>query len=115
MQFADPDITRSELEERFLALVAASDLPRPLVNASVAGYEVDFFWAERRLVVETDGAAFHRTAGAFEEDRRRDATLQIAGYRVVRFTWRQVVNDPGGVAATLKELCYRPRSALSTA
>jgi very-short-patch-repair endonuclease len=90
---AQPDITRSELEERFLALVAAAALPRPVVNAQVAGHEVDFLWRRQRLVVETDGAATHLTPIAFEEDRRRDAALQVAGFRVVRFTWRQIIDD----------------------
>jgi len=89
----DPHITRSELEERFLALVAAAGLPRPVVNARVAGYEVDLLWRRERLVVETDGAATHLTPAAFEEDRRRDAALQVAGLRVVRFTWRQITDD----------------------
>jgi hypothetical protein len=85
-----PDITRSELEERFLALVAGAGLPRPEVNAVVCGHEVDFLWRRQRLVVETDGAAAHLTPTAFEEDRSRDAVLQLAGFRVVRFTYRQI-------------------------
>jgi hypothetical protein len=90
---AAPDITRSELEERFLALVADAGLPRPEVNAVVAGHEVDFLWRRHCLVVETDGAATHLTPTAFEADRRRDAALQVAGFRVVRFTWRQITDD----------------------
>ena len=58
-QTHDPDITRSKLEERFLALIAEAGLPRPEVNAIVGGHEVDFFWPEHRLIVETDGAATH--------------------------------------------------------
>lgn len=101
LAYADPQITRSELEERFLGLAADAGLPPPLTNAQVAGNEVDFLWPERRLVVETNGVAAHLTPTAFEEDRRRDAALQIAGYRVARFTWRQVVRDPRHVKATL--------------
>jgi hypothetical protein len=108
---AAPDITRSELEERFLALVVDVGLPRPEVNPVVAGHEVDFLWRRRRLVVETDGAATHLTPTAFEEDRRRDAALQIAGYRVVRFTWAQVTDDPRRVAATLRA-ALNPQAAL---
>ena len=104
LAIADPAITRSELEERFLALVARDGLPRPEVNATVEGFEVDFVWREARLAVETDGAATHLTPSAFEEDRRRDAVLQIAGFRVVRFTWRQVVHQPKAVAKTLLAL-----------
>ena len=105
----DPVITRSELEERFLALVAAANLPAPATNARVGRYEVDFLWRARRLVVETDGAAAHLTATAFERDRERDQQLTLAGYRVVRFTWRQVVQAPGRVAAALRELLSEPR------
>jgi very-short-patch-repair endonuclease/predicted transcriptional regulator of viral defense system len=99
---ADPDTTRSELEERFLALVADAELPRPRVNATVAGHEVDFLWRASRVIAETDGAAAHLTPTAFDEDRSRDAELQIAGFRVVRFTWRQVTRYPDGVAETLE-------------
>jgi very-short-patch-repair endonuclease len=101
---ADPDITRSELEERFLALVAGAELPRPRVNATVVGHEVDFLWPAPRLIAETDGAAAHLTPTAFDEDRRRDAALAVAGFRVVRFTWRQVARHPDGVAETLSVL-----------
>lgn len=104
LAYADPQLTRSELEERFLALVADAGLPAPLTNAQVAGYEVDFLWPERRLVVETDGIAAHLTPTAFEDDRRRDAALQIAGYRVARFTWRQVAHDARRVSMTLRAL-----------
>src|SRR5204863_6405115 len=90
---AAPAVTRSELEERFLALAAEAGLPRPEVNAMVAGHEVDFLWRDQRLIVETDGAATHLTPTAFEEDRRRDAALQVAGFRVVRFTSRQITDD----------------------
>jgi predicted transcriptional regulator of viral defense system len=43
--------TRSQLEDRFLSLIA--DLPQPLVNTRIAGIEVDFAWPG--LVVELDG------------------------------------------------------------
>jgi hypothetical protein len=101
---AVPEITRSELEERFLALVADGGLPRPEVNAVIAGHEVDFLWRRQRLVVETDGAATHLTPTAFEEDRRRDAALQVAGLRVIRFTWRAITQDPRAVDATVRAL-----------
>jgi very-short-patch-repair endonuclease len=99
-----PQATRRQLEERMLALLARHDLPRPLVNSTVEGYEVDFYWPQARLIVETDGAATHLTATAFEQDRERDAALTVAGYRVVRFTWRQLTDRAGTVAGTLRAL-----------
>ena len=67
----------------------------------VGPYEVDFLWPEHRLIVETDGAGTHLTPTAFEQDRRRDAKLTTLGYRVVRFTRRQVVEHPRATLATL--------------
>ena len=99
-----PILTRSKLERRFLKLVAQVGLERPLVNTRVLGIEVDFFWPTQRLIVETDGRDTHLTVHAFEEDRRRDAALQAAGFRVVRFTWRRVLDEPGTVAAMLERL-----------
>jgi len=88
-----PDLTRSELERRFLELISEAGLPRPVVNGFVAGHEVDFHWPAQRLVVETDGRAAHGHALAFERDRRRDLDLELAGWHVVRVTWRQVVDE----------------------
>jgi len=56
----------------------------------VAGLEVDAVWPQWRLVAELDGYAFHGTRAAFERDRERDARLQLAGYRVLRFTHRKL-------------------------
>lgn len=101
-------LTRNELEERFLHLCDSAFIPRPEVNVMLAtadGHpEVDFLWRECGLIAETDGYRSHGTRRAFERDRARDRALAVAGFRVVRFTWRQVTNGPGEVAATLRAL-----------
>lgn len=105
---AGSTVTRSELEERFLAICRGSGVPQPDVNAWIplapAGYVADFVWRGHGLIVEVDGAAAHGTRHAFEHDRRRDQRLTLAGYRVVRFTWRQVVDEPATVEATMRGL-----------
>jgi very-short-patch-repair endonuclease len=100
----EPDHTRSELEARFLALRRRHRLPQPAVNARIAGFVVDFAWPDCRLVVEVDGWGSHGTRSAFEHDRARDLHLTLLGHEVVRFTWRQLSEDPAGVAAALREL-----------
>ncbi len=102
-----PEIhTRSELEAKFLALCRTASLPSPVVNGRIGvgatALEVDFHWPSARLVVETDGHAAHGTQAAFERDRRRDQMLTAAGWRVVRFTWRQLTRRPGEVAGTVR-------------
>jgi very-short-patch-repair endonuclease len=44
-----------------------------------------------RLVVEVDGATYHTDPEAFERDRHRDAQLSALGYRVLRFSYYQVM------------------------
>ena len=87
-------VTRSELEEGFLALVRHAGLPEPEVNARLAGYEVDFLWRSPRRVIEVDGYAYHSTRQATTRDRRKDDDLEAAGYRVTRFTADQILYDP---------------------
>jgi hypothetical protein len=94
--------TRSELEQRFVALVRRAGVLAPAMNAFVAGQEVDALWEAERLVVELDGYEFHRTRAAFERDRHRDTDLRLAGYDVIRLTWRQVVSQRHAVAALLR-------------
>jgi uncharacterized protein DUF559/putative AbiEi antitoxin of type IV toxin-antitoxin system len=93
-------VTASPLEERMLALCRAHGLPRPLVNHHVEGVEVDFVFAEHRVLVEADGWRYHRSRAAFERDRERDALFARAGYRVLRVTDRQMKREPATVAAT---------------
>lgn len=102
---AEPAVpTRSELEHRFLVACREADLPAPVANTRVESFEVDFLWPVHRLVVETDGASVHLTRRAFEADRARDVALTLAGYTVVRFTWRQLTERPGEVASALRRL-----------
>lgn len=97
-------LTRSELEKKFLALCRRHRLPRPLVNARVDRYEVDFLWPEERVIVETDGFAFHGDREAFERDREKDAYLQARGYRVLRVTHRQLRDSRRKVAQSIRRL-----------
>jgi hypothetical protein len=97
-------LTLSDLEDRFRTLCADHGVPQPAANARPLGWRVDFLWPAQGLVVETDGWATHKTRTAFEEDRARDQALTVAGYRVVRFTHRQVVDRPDDIATKLSAL-----------
>jgi hypothetical protein len=108
---ATPQLTRSELEVAFRKLVQRAGLPQPLGNHTLDApdhpeLEVDFYFPTNHLVVETDGWETHRTKAAFKSDRRKDAALTAAGYRVMRFTYDDVVYEPDTVIDRLT-----PRSA----
>ncbi len=99
----EPTMTRSKAERRLLTLVARAGLPRPATNVPLHGHEVDLLWRAQRLVVEVDGYAYHAHREAFERDRRRDAELQAAGYRVIRVTWRRMADEPEALLVTLAQ------------
>jgi hypothetical protein len=105
------EVTRGELEERFLGFLERHGLPRPEVNPrlEVRGewLEVDCLWRLPRVVVELDGRAVHATAVAFERDRARDRALTAAGWHAIRITWRQLHEEPEAVAADLRRLLRR--------
>jgi very-short-patch-repair endonuclease len=94
-------LTRSELERRALRLIKRARLEPPEVNIRLHGYEVDLLWRAQRLVVELDSREHHGTDTAQDRDTRRTGNLRKHGYTTLRFTWRQVVNDPDWVASVL--------------
>jgi very-short-patch-repair endonuclease len=96
-----PAITQSKGERLLLKIVRDAGLPRPQTNVKVEGKRVDAWWPEHKLVVEIDGYPVHGHRRAFESDRATDQRLVAAGYRVMRITWRQLVERPLLVAANL--------------
>lgn len=97
-----PDRVTSELELRFLALCRHHRLPMPEANVFIGGLRVDFVWREARLVVETDGRAYHDGVIASEDDRARDARLATLGYEVLRLGWHEVVRERAATAARIR-------------
>lgn len=60
---------------------------RPILN-----YIADFYCKDLKLVVEIDGFT-HETVEAIEKDRIRDEQLRAAGYKTIRFTNNEVLNE----------------------
>jgi very-short-patch-repair endonuclease len=100
-------LTDSELERRFLPLIADVGLPMPLTQQHLNGFRVDFFWPELRLVIETDGLRYHRTPVQQARDRVRDQAHLAAGFTPLRFTHAQVRYEPEHVKATLAAVARR--------
>ena len=100
-------VTESVLEADVLRLIREAGLPEPVCQHPVPWSDatpgrVDFAYPEQRVIVEADGRRWHARYEDFERDRRRDAEAMRAGWRVLRFTWRQTRDDPGFVTSTLR-------------
>jgi hypothetical protein len=100
-------LTRGELERRFIPLAAQADLPAPLTGQRVNGFEVDFYWPDLGLVVETDGLRYHRTPAEQARDRLRDQAHTAAGLTQLRFTHEQVRYEPAYVRGILAQTASR--------
>jgi very-short-patch-repair endonuclease len=72
------------------------------VNVKLGRWEVDFLWRSQCLVVETDSWTYHRGSVAFEDDHARDLDLWQQGFTVLRFTDKQLENEPARIAADLR-------------
>ena len=91
LDLAQPEPTRSLLEDTFLPLLRKHRLPTPQVNVHVAGHRVDAYFPDHSLVVELDGWTTHGTRIAFVDDRREDfAILAATGIPTVRLASEDV-------------------------
>lgn len=83
-------LSDSDLEIYFRPIAASAGLPSPLSKQWVNGFEVDFFWPDLGLVVETDGLRYHRTPSAQKRDARRNRAHTLAGMTPLRFTHYEI-------------------------
>lgn len=102
-------LTRSQLEEAFLALLRRAEVELPELNHRLGRDLVDAVFESARVAVELDGTAWHRTRRRQEGDRRKEMRLRARGLLVVRYTARQVLEEPEKVVADLvRVLAGRP-------
>jgi very-short-patch-repair endonuclease len=106
-------LSDSDLEVLFRPITAAARLPPPRTKAKVNGFEVDFYWPDLGLVIETDGLRYHRTPTAQARDRLRDQAHTAAGLTSLRFTHRQVKYERPHVQGILARTVARLRSTAS--
>ncbi len=103
------DTARSRNERRFRRIIKRAGLPSPQGNYWVAleshpagGVEVDFAWPEKRIAVEIDSALYHETERARINDPARTRALMLAGWRVIRFSDRDLLDRPAEVATQMR-------------
>ena len=79
-------LTRSGLEDMFVAFCRVYRLPRPEMNATVDGREVDALFRAENVIVELDSWRYHRHKPSFRTDRLKDAEALAKGLVTVRIT-----------------------------
>lgn len=94
----------STLETALARLIADAGLPEPEHHYHCRGrsqtYEVDFGWPQYGVMVEADGP-IHKLPEQITFDRQRDADLQAAGNRVLRFDMHDIEGRPDHVTTCI--------------
>lgn len=57
-------------------------------------YRIDFALPDKKIGIELDGYAWHSSREAFTKDRERQRDLELAGWRIIRFSGSEAKNNP---------------------
>jgi very-short-patch-repair endonuclease len=99
---AASDGARSEAERLLIKLLRDNNITGWKANYPAGGYKVDVAFPDDRVAIETDGWAFHSSQEDFQVDRERQNKLILLGWRVLRFTWLDLVEYPQRVLAEIR-------------
>jgi len=73
------------------------------IHLPANAFLVDFFWREYRVIAEADGLAKYAADKDLIAQFQRDRLLRDAGYKVVHFTWRELVKTPELVVTRIRQ------------
>ena len=98
----------SWLEQEAIRIIAGAGLPAPRCQVRLRRHDreiarVDLLWDGPRLVAELAGHATHATRRRRQRDAQRGSELSLQGWRVVEFTYEDVVERPGYVVASIAD------------
>lgn len=102
---------KSSLERAFdHALQENPDIPPPLTNVYLRGWEIDCYWPEQRVALELDGRPYHVAKRDTERDRLKDAKLMGLGIWPLRITDRRFEHFRQEALDDLRRVLGLPRS-----
>lgn len=113
---AGGSVTESWLERETLRRLAEAGLPTPECQRRICRdgafvARVDFVYPWCRTVIEVSGFRWHRTPDQLKEDARRRRDLTLAGFRVLEYTYDDIVQYPDRVIAEVAEALGIRRAA----
>lgn len=100
-------VPASVLETRLFRLLKGAGIP-PVKQFHAPWLEpingrVDFAYVDEEILIEGDSRRWHLLSEAFENDRRRDIAAQLAGWIVIRVTWKMITEEPAFVVETVRQ------------
>lgn len=96
----------SPLESALRALLIEAKVggfvPQVVVRDDTFSARIDLAHPTLMIALEADSFAHHGTRSALTRDCRRHANLTIRGWRLIRFSWEEVMFDPEWVVAIVR-------------
>jgi very-short-patch-repair endonuclease len=99
----------SKAESLLLQVLRDAGLPRPVLQlaapwpgATDERVDVAYPWA--KLIIEVDSRRWHTRVKDFARDRARDNAAVLAGWRVIRVTWDDLVHRPQEVVRMIRSV-----------
>jgi very-short-patch-repair endonuclease len=103
--FGEAAATDSGFERLVAVLLRQAGLPAPVLQHRVRvdgrDYRIDLAYPANRLALELDGG-IHMRRDLWENDHLRQNALILAGWTVLRFTWREYAEHPGRLVAAVR-------------
>jgi very-short-patch-repair endonuclease len=100
----------SVLETRLRRVIRRGGLPNPVGQFAVLGgrYFIDFAYPGHLVGIEAEGYDPHGVRERWSDDRERRNVLTNLGWRILHFTWDQIVDEPERVVRTIRDALIGP-------
>ncbi len=113
VDLADP-AAESALESHSRGVLVAAGVPRPACGVPVQGadgrqYWADMLWRDTSTIGECDGATKYTDPSVLYREKLRQESLEEAGWRVVRWGYAEMLNDPDRIVARLRRVMAASR------
>jgi very-short-patch-repair endonuclease len=106
--------TDSGFERLAIALLRTAGLPAPVMQyevvTAVGRFRLDLAYPEPRVGIELDGS-IHLRRDVWEADHARQNALVLAGWTILRFTWRDYTRRPTALVGQVREALQTPVTA----
>jgi very-short-patch-repair endonuclease len=99
---AAADRAASVAERRLISSLRGARIAGWQLHYRMGAYELGFAFADRRVAIEVDGWAWHHDPRSFRNDRKRQNSLILAGWTVLRFTWHALTQTPDQAVAEVR-------------
>jgi hypothetical protein len=100
--------SESDLEILLLDIIRRAGLPEPDLQYRPPWLKhrdgrVDMSYPDSKLVIEGDSRGWHGDEYTFQADRERDNLAQLAGWMILRVTWKDITRRPEYVVWMIRQ------------